>query len=92
MTAPTTTPISDYVVSHLRTIVPLLYGHLAAWLVSLGVPATLLDDGRAWLVEVMAVVLTAAWYALWRWLEPHIPAWLRRLALGAAKQPSCARE
>lgn len=33
-------------------------------------------------------VIAAAWYALWRWLEPRLPDWLTAALLGSAKTPT----
>jgi uncharacterized membrane protein len=67
-------PIDPYAISLIRTIVPVVWGHAIAWLVSLGIPASLLDSYRAIVVEALAAVLTAGWYALWRWIELKLPA------------------
>lgn len=85
--------------SIIRTLVPIWWGQLIAW--GLGIfPALepwrgqLLAQGNP-LAEVLALavvpavgaVITAAWYAFWRWLEPKLPAWLVRAVLGSAKTP-----
>lgn len=80
-------PISDYVTSHLRQFVPTIYGFIASWLVSLGIPDAVLDAHSALIMAALTTVLSAAWYFLWRAVEPHLPAWLRRLVLGAARAP-----
>lgn len=81
--------ISDRVVAYLRTTVPALWGTLVAWLLARYVlPAEVVDLLTS---DVLVVAVTSlvvlAWYALWRWLEPHVPDWLTRLALGSAKTP-----
>lgn len=87
-------PISDYVVSLLRTAVPGLWGTLIAflltafgWLASvfefLGVDPTS-PQAASWATGVAI----ALWYALWRWLEPKLPAWLTRLVLGSNQAPT----
>lgn len=80
---------SDYVVSVLRTVVPVLWGALIAYLVTLvpavaGVldPATVVGWGPA-----VAGLATAVWYALMRKIEPYLPAWLTVLVLGSNKTP-----
>jgi len=80
--------------SILRTIVPYLWGTFIGWALAL-VPvleplrADLLAYGDA-AVPIIAVILAAAWYALWRWLEPRLPDWLTRILLGSAKTPTYA--
>lgn len=77
--------------SILRTVVPYLWGSFVGWLLSL-VPileplrADLLEYGDA-AVPIVGAVLAGAWYALWRWLEPRLPAWLTRAFLGSAQRP-----
>jgi len=91
----TTGELSDRVVALLRTAIPALWGTVVAWALArlAGVLPTDLADtlGSALQSEaaVAFVVLAAitAWYALWRWAEPHVPAWLVRLALGSARTP-----
>lgn len=83
--------MSDYVVSLLRTVVPVVWGSiLAAFLARVPVPAdveeVLVDFGA-----VLVVVLIAAWYALARWLEPRLPDWLRVVLLGSANAPAYPR-
>ncbi|WP_029289146.1 hypothetical protein [Cellulomonas sp. HZM] len=89
------TALSDRAVSILRTAVPALWGSLvAAVLAALAphLPATVYDaladalSSDVTRALVVAVVI-AAWYALWRRLEPHTPDWLTRLVLGSARTP-----
>lgn len=79
-------------ISILRTFVPALWGSVLAWAVSRGwLTAELASSMGPWSVGLTALVLagsTAAWYALWRVLEPRLPDWVRRLVLGAAQAPS----
>lgn len=101
-TAPATseehTALSDRVVALLRTAVPAWWGTLAAWLLSLlagllptEIHAALADLLGSEPAQVLAVTLAiAAWYALWRLIEDHVPTWLVRLALGSARTPSYA--
>ena len=89
-----TTGLSDRAVSYLRTIVPIWWGALVAW--ALGqwpavgdvLSAIGLDPTSTVVVTLVTGLAVAAWYAAWRWLEPHIPAWLVRLALGSAATPT----
>jgi hypothetical protein len=92
-----TTPsgeLSDRVVATLRTAVPALWGTVVAWLLArlVGVlPPDLADPLAAALgSDVVVALVIAAWYALWRWAEPHVPAWLVRVVLGSARTPAYA--
>ena len=95
----TTTPsstLSDLAVSRLRTIVPVLWGTAVAALLRLVSPHLPGDIGQGladWLGSTDAIALVTAaaislWYWLWRRLEPRIPDWLTRLALGSAVAPT----
>lgn len=82
--------VSDFVVSLLRTVVPVLWGALITYLVSL-VPAvaSVLDPGTvAGWGPAVAGFLTAVWYAVMRKIEPYLPAWLTVIVLGSNKQPT----
>ncbi|MBD5787098.1 hypothetical protein IF650_13000 [Cellulosimicrobium terreum] len=82
--------ISDRAVSYLRTAVPALWGSIVTWVLATWVlPAEvveLLTSDVAVAAVTAAVILV--WYALWRWLEPHVPDWVTRLVLGSAKTPT----
>ena len=77
--------------SLLRTIVPYVWGLVVTWLITLLPALAPLKDqllGLATIaLPILAAVLSAAWYAFWRWLEPRLPDWLTRAALGSAKTP-----
>ena len=77
--------------SILRTVVPALWGSFIAWLIGvLPILAPLEADLRGLadiLLPIITAVIIAAWYALWRWLEPRLPDWLTRAVLGSAKTP-----
>ena len=82
--------LSAYVVSLLRTVVPVAWGSLIAWLltvISLPAPVSGFLTAQTDLVVVVAI---AAWYAGFRWLEPRLPAWLTRIVLGSNQTPSYA--
>lgn len=81
--------------SILRTVVPALWGSFITWAIGL---LPLLEPHREALLEygtplsaVVAAVIIAGWYAFWRWLEPKLPDWLKRAALGSAKAPEYGR-
>lgn len=83
--------VSGYVLSILRTLVPGAWGALVGWLLT-NVPwladALQLDEGDASSVPAWVYVLAmTGWYALWRKLEPHLPAWATRILLGANTAP-----
>lgn len=81
--------VSDYVVSVLRTVVPVLWGALITYLISLvPIVAQVVDPGTAvGLGPAVAAALTAAWYALMRTIEPKLPAWLTVIVLGSNSSP-----
>ena len=77
--------------SILRTIVPSLWASFINWAL---IVVPLLEPHREELLAyglplaaVATALLTAAWYAFWRWLEPKLPNWLKRAVLGSAKAP-----
>lgn len=77
--------------SLLRTLVPYAWGLAVTWLITVlpvlaPLEADLMGYGTV-AAAVLAAVLTAAWYAFWRWLQPRLPDWLVRAVLGSAKTP-----
>jgi hypothetical protein len=89
-----TSGLSDRAVSTLRTLVPIWWGALVAW--ALGqwpaagdvLSAIGLDPSSTVIVTLVTGLAVAGWYAAWRWVEPHIPAWLVRIVLGSAATPT----
>ncbi|WP_190822547.1 hypothetical protein [Saccharopolyspora pogona] len=78
----------DQLTAWLRTIVPAAWSALIAWLITAGTPDWLTDPlGDAGPTLVVPIVLAAV-YALLRWAEPRLPAWLARLLLGSATPPT----
>lgn len=79
----------DRVTAWLRTTVPALWGSLVAWLLGVVVLPDAVAEALTSEAVVAAVLALAigAWYALWRWLEPRLPAWVVRLVLGSARSP-----
>lgn len=89
--------MSDLITSWLRTVVPGIWAALigglttwasvhAPWL--LGALGSLGIDLSSPAATAFVIALTlAAWYAVWRRLEPHMPDWLTRVVLGSAKAP-----
>lgn len=100
MTTTTTehTALSDRAVSYLRTIVPVLWGSIVAQLlaaISPHLPSNLGTALADWLggeaaIALVTAVAIAAWYWVWRRVEPLIPDWLTRLVLGSARVPEYA--
>lgn len=75
-----------YGVALLRTAVPSAWGAALGWAASLGLqlsPAA--SSVGQWLAMSVA---TAAWYAVWHWIEGKLPPWFTRLVLGANTAPS----
>lgn len=83
--------LSDDVIALIRTIVPVAYGALAAWLIGLGIPSWVLSSAHAMVITAMTALLSAAWYAVWQRLQSRVPAWLVVVALGYAAAPSYPR-
>lgn len=83
-----TTQLSAVVVSVIRTVVPSVWGAAIAWLL-LRVPALeSLSTQIDLFGEVLTVLVIGAWYALWRKVEPRLPAWVRSLTLGLSLAPA----
>lgn len=80
--------MSDFVRSVLRTAFPVAWGSLVAWLVTLGLPASVTDTIAGFGQHAAEVVIAVVVYAVVRWIEPHIPDWLTRVLLGSAKPPT----
>jgi hypothetical protein len=82
--------LGDYGASVVRTVVSYIYGlaitALLQWWTS--VPSELAEWlGSDVTIGAVVAIATAAWYALFRALEPRLPNWLTRLTLGSAKSP-----
>lgn len=78
--------------SFLRTVVSYLWGIIIVWLITVLPPLQPLEEQLLGLADlalpILAAVISAAWYAFWRWLEPRLPDWLTRALLGSAKAPN----
>lgn len=83
--------MNDQLTAWLRTTIPTAWSALIAYLVTLGAPDWLTRPlGDAADVLVVPVVLGAV-YALLRWAEPRMPAWLTRLLIGSTTRPNYRR-
>ena len=74
--------MSEYVISMIRTIIPMLVGVVATKLVSLG-----WHFDEATMSSVMVLFFSGGYYAFARWMEekhPQVARWL----LGVNKPPS----
>jgi hypothetical protein len=80
--------LSDEAISVIRTLVPIGWGAVASWLIGLGLPAGLLATVHDGVVVAGTALLSGAWYAGWRWLEPRIPSWLVAVVLGHVGAPT----
>jgi hypothetical protein len=88
-------PLGPLAISLIRTWVPIVWGYAIAWLIHFGLPASLLTNYQDVIITGLGAVVTALWYALWRWAETKIPSldsWAGRLlvilALGHPSQPT----
>lgn len=80
--------MSDQLTAWLRTTIPTAWSALIAWLVTRDAPDWLPRPlGDAADVLVVPVVLGTV-YALLRWAEPHLRAWLTRIVL-ESNRPAC---
>lgn len=80
-----------FIKSFVRTMVPIIWSQLVLWLL-MAVPALepvreLLLSQTELIVNAVALAAAGAWYALMRWLEKYMPAWLTRILMGANTQP-----
>lgn len=79
--------MSDRLIAWLRTVVPVAWSALVAWLVQLGAPGFLTSAlGDAADVLVLPVVVGVV-YPIARAIENRLPDWLTRVLLGSAKPP-----
>lgn len=85
------TALKPLLISLLRTVVSSVWVLFIGWLI-VAVPA--FQPLEAQLLAVPELVLpiivsvaAAAWYALWRWVEPKLPNWLTAALLGSSKAP-----
>lgn len=83
--------LSSYVVSHLRTLVPILWGAIVTWGIERWVPwmpAAVATDPMV--LTILTSAVTAGWYALWRAAEPMVPKLLVTVLLGHSAEPAYA--
>jgi hypothetical protein len=80
-----------FMTSVLRTLLPIWWGSFVLWLLAM-VPALepirdLLLGQETLIVNGAVAIALAGWYALCRWLEPHLPKWLTVILMGSNKTP-----
>ena len=80
--------MNDYMISLIRTVVPVGIGAALAWLASLGVDAG--ATANTGLVVGVTGLVIGGYYALVRAIERKLPAWLRVLLIGAPRAPEYA--
>ncbi|GAA3890646.1 hypothetical protein GCM10022243_64410 [Saccharothrix violaceirubra] len=79
--------MSDRFIAWLRTVVPVAWSALVAWLISLGAP-DYLTNALGGAAELLVVpVLVGVVYPIARKIEARLPDWLTRVLLGSAKPP-----
>lgn len=76
----------NYFLSAARTVVPLLWGYLLTLLARLS-PELAEAFAAPPVVSAVTVTVAALWFLLFRRIEPHLPAWLTRLVMGANSRP-----
>lgn len=101
MSDPTPDPvfqrISDWVISHLRTAVPMAWGPFVTWLLlhwpwlKGGLESIHVDLNSLTTVGVVTGLVSYAWYAIWRLVQRKWGAkvlWLSRIFLGSSAEPT----
>lgn len=86
------TALKPLLISLLRTFISWVWALFIGWLL-LVMPIFQPFEEQLLALPALALptliaVIAAAWYALWRWLEPKLPDWLTRALLGSAKAPA----
>ncbi|WP_207632098.1 hypothetical protein [Occultella kanbiaonis] len=79
--------LSDWLVSFVRTAVPVAWGSLVVWLLTLLPLDPAVAESLTGFAPVLTAVVIAGWYALTRWLEPRLPLWLRTVLFGSPHPP-----
>jgi hypothetical protein len=83
-------PMSDWLRSVVRTVMPGIWSVIVLWLAKVGLP----DSAVAWLsssdiaAKVVDLVALAVVYGFVRWVEPRLPDWATRILMGSAKAPT----
>lgn len=80
--------MSDQLTSWLRTVVPGLWSALIAWLITLGLPDSVVTATSDLGATVIVPLVLAGVYALLRSLEPKMPPWLTVVLLGSNRPPT----
>jgi hypothetical protein len=78
--------LRDWGLSWIRTGVPVLWGYLLTFLAT-RFPAIHELLGNPAIMAAVVGAVTLVWYAVVRWLEPRLPAWLTRIVIGANTPP-----
>jgi hypothetical protein len=73
-------------ISYLRTGVPIAWGYVLTFVAD-RIPAVspLIEDPQVY--GAVGAVVAFVWYAIMRWVEPRLPAWLTALVLGSNSVP-----
>lgn len=78
--------LRDWGLSWIRTGVPILWGYLLTFLATRA-PAIHELVANPYILAAVVGAVTLAWYAVVRWVEPKLPAWLTRIVIGANTAP-----
>jgi hypothetical protein len=84
--------LSDGVIARLRTVVPILWASLVAWIITVVAVPDAVVDYLSHPITVAFVVAgaTALWHRAWQWVSPRVPDWAVRVFMGSAKMPTYA--
>lgn len=88
MSNPTSVPTAtDKRTDWLRTVVPVIWSALIAWLIKMGAPEMLTDALNHLGGTVVTPVVVAAVYGALKALESHLPPWLSKILMGSEHEP-----
>lgn len=80
--------IVDLAPGFLRTAVPVWWGALTGWALTYMTWQPVVELVQSVDPVALAGLVTVAWYAIARWVEPRLSDWATRLVLGSAKVPA----
>lgn len=88
MSEPTPAPTpADKRTDWVRTVVPVLWSALIAWLIKIGAPESVTDALNHLGGTVVTPVVVAAVYGLLKAVESNLPPWLSKVLMGSEHEP-----